>query len=672
MNETKSLGGRVLLDVFANRLQALSEEMAHVIQRTGFTVYVKESLDYAASVVDPEGETISFSQRLGVALTQSSMKEALDACAPYEEGDVVIANDPTTSGGLCTHLSDTYLWKPVFAEGKIISFLCCFIHSTDIGGRVPGSISPTSSEIFQEGLRIPPTKLYHRGQLNQGVLGIYLLNGRIPDQNWGDLKAMLAAMNTAEERIHQMVQRFGLDSVRRAMRELVSYTEELARKTIETIPDGEYSFADFVDDDMVSGRPIHIHLSMRVQGDEITLDFSGTDYEVRSALNVPIYGKMHQFVAHPLTMYLRARNPHCPLNGGILRPLHIVAEPGSVLYPRPTAAVGVRMATVFRLQDAILAALAQAAPDVVPAAPAGQVSIPLVSVPDLRTGATKVSQIQPMLGGSGGRPCKDGIDGRGLSVGSGLMNVPAERLEVDMPVVMRAFGFVQDSAAPGRFRGGAAMQVEVEVLSHGTVVTARGMERYRFRPWGLRGGYPGSLGDTVLHYDRPTAKHVGKIDVLNLGPGDTIRFVSPSGGGWGDPIERPVEAVEWDARQGFVSLEAASEYYGVVICDGRADRAATEERRAQIAQGRKRPALDVGPERAAYEAKWPAAARGEFRGILADLPAPLRPYISQLLYTQLEREARAGSGISPGAVRAAWEAIRSSMRNLETIVGGLG
>lgn len=662
---------RLLLDVFANRLQALAEEMAHVIQRTGFTVYVRESLDFAATVVDPAGETVSFSQRLGVAHTQSSMKEALDAGAPYAEGDVVIANDPTTSGGLCTHLSDTYLWKPVFVQGQLVCFLCCFIHSTDIGGKVPGSISPTSSEIFQEGLRIPPTKLYRRGELDRAVRGIYLLNCRIPDQNWGDLKAMLAAMNTAEERVHQMVERFGLQTVREAMQELLNYTEELARKTIAALPDGEYRFTDFVDDDMASGRPIYIALTLRVQGDEMVLDFTGTDYEVRSALNVPMYGKMHQFVAHPIAMYLRARNPGCPLNGGILRPLRLVSEVGSVLHPSPNAAVGVRMATVFRLQDTIFAALAQAAPDVVPAAPAGQVSIPLVSVPDLRTGATRVSQIQPMLGGSGGRPCKDGIDGRGLSVGSGLMNVPAERLEVDMPVMMRAFGFVQDSAAPGRYRGGAAMRVEIEILSPGTLVTARGMERYRFRPWGLRGGYPGSLGDTVLNYDKPTATHLGKIDVLQLAPGDTIRFVSPSGGGWGDPIERPIEEVESDVRQGFVSPQAAQDYYGVVYERGLVDRVATTVRRQALAGTRKRPALDVGSERTAYESLWPIATRDTFRAILTALPASLRPYVSEMLYRRLEPLAMDGRVISPDTVVSAWETMRSSVQSAD-ILKGLG
>jgi len=652
---------RVLLDVFANRFQALSEEMAHVIQRTGFTVYVKESQDYASSLVTPDGETVSFAQRLGTALTQASMKEALDAAAPYEPGDIVIANDPTTSGGLCTHLPDVYLWKPVFWKGEVVAFFCCFIHATDVGGRVAGSVSPKSTEIYQEGLRIPPSKLYRAGVLNQDLLNIYLLNTRIPNLNWGDLKALMAGMNTAEERLTHMIERYGLEAVKRGMRDVLAYAEESARAAIRTIPNGEYRFVDLVDDDMVSTRPIRLELSMKVHDNDIVFDFTGSDYEVRSALNVPIYGKMHQFVAHPFMMYMRTTNPSAPLNGGMLRPLKIVAEVGSVLHPGPRAATGVRMATVFRVQDTIFGALGTATQGVLPAAPAGQVSIPLCSVPNLQTGGAKVSQIEPLLGGSGARPTQDGIDGRGLSVGSGLANVPAEQLEVDMPVIMRSFGLVPDSGAPGKFRGGLAAQVEFETLSPGTVVTARGMERYRFRPWGLNGGFPGTLGDTAIHPNTPREEHIGKIDILHLDPGDTIRFASPSGGGYGDPLERDPALVLSDVKRGLVTVAAAQETYGVVITGGAVDAEATAARRAEAGVGRQRPAIDFGPERAAYDAIWPAQTRQTFRAILTDLPTTLRPYVSELVYRRIADDVEAGRPITPDAILQAWEGIRTVM-----------
>ncbi len=652
---------RVLLDVFANRFQALSEEMAHVIQRTGFTVYVKESQDYSASVVTPTGETISFGQRLGTALTQASMKEALDAAGPYEPGDIVIANDPTTSGGLCTHLPDVYLWKPVFWKGEVVAFFCCFIHATDVGGRVAGSVSPTSSEIYQEGLRLPPSKLYRAGVLNQELLNVYLLNTRIPNLNWGDLKALMAGMNTAEERLTQMIERYGIEAVRGGMNDVLAYAEESAREAIRMIPNGTYQFVDLVDDDMVSTRPIRIELAMTVKDEDIVLDFTGTDYEVRSALNVPIYGKMHQFVAHPFMMYMRSTRPSAPLNGGMLRPLRIIAEPGSILHPGPNAATGVRMATVFRVQDTIFGALGKATDGILPAAPAGQVSIPLCSVPNILTGGAKVSQIEPLLGGSGARPDRDGIDGRGLSVGSGLANVPAEQLEVDMPVVMRSFGLVQDSGAPGCFRGGLAARVVVETLSPGTTVTARGMERYRFRPWGVKGGAPGSLGDTIIHLGTPNEQHVGKIDILTPDPGDVISFASPSGGGYGDPLTRDVASVLADVRRGFVSLLAARDAYGVVIVDGAVDEAATAACRAELGVGRELHAIDFGAERARYESIWSAASRQTFRDILSALPPTLRPYVSQLIYRRVASDVEAGRAVTSEAIQRAWDGVRVLM-----------
>ena len=652
-----TIGQRLDLEVYASRFQAISEEMAYVIQRTGFTVYVKESLDFGASLVTTDGETVSFSQRLGVPILQRSMRDALDACAPYDEGDVVIANDPASSGGLATHLPDVHVLKPVFWRDEVMCFLCCFIHATDVGGRVAGSVSPRNSEIYQEGLRLPPLKLYKRGVLNDDVLKIYLLNCRIPEQNWGDLKALLAAMNTAEERLHAMVERFGPDDVRGGMREVLAYAEESARLAIDAIPEGTYRFVDFLDDDMTTSQPVRIELTMQVAARAITLDFTGSDYEVRSALNVPIYGQIHTFLALPFAMYMRTINPSCPLNGGMLRPLSVIAEPGSILHPGPTAAVGVRMASVFRLQDTFFGALARATDDVIPAASSGVTFVPLVAVPDLRSGRMKVSQIQPMIGGSGGRPGRDGIEGRGLNAGSLLMNVPTERLEVDMPIVVRSYGLVTDSAAPGEFRGGAAVRIEFESTSPGAVLTARGMDRVRFRPWGLAGGRHGSPSGTVLRRAGRSPEDAGKIDIVELEPGDVVAFTSPSGGGFGDPLRRRVDSVLEDVRRGLVSREAAADQYGVIVVDGRVDVDRTESRRAELRLGRSVPEIDYGPERESYERAWPEAVRRELHDILAGQTPRLRPYLRQLICQRLDEQLTIGGRVSAEDVRSTWNMI---------------
>lgn len=648
---------RLDLDVYASRFQAISEEMAYVIQRTGFTVYVKESLDFGASLVTTDGETVSFSQRLGVPVLQRSMRSALDACAPYDEGDVVIANDPASSGGLATHLPDVHVLKPVFWRDELLCFLCCFIHATDVGGRVAGSVSPRNSEIYQEGLRLPPIKLYRRGALNEDALKIYLLNCRIPEQNWGDLKALLAAMNTAQERLHRMVDRFGVDAVRGATREVLAYAEESARRAIDAIPAGTYRFVDLLDDDMTTSQPIRIELALRVGDGAITLDFTGSDYEVRSAFNVPVYGQIHTFLALPFAMYMRTTQPSCPLNGGMLRPLTVVAEPGSILHPSPTAAVGVRMATVFRVQDAFFGALARATRDVIPAASSGVTFVPLVAVPDLRSGRMKVSQVQPMIGGSGGRPGRDGIEGRGLNAGSLLMNVPTERLEVDMPIVVRSYSLVTDSAAPGEFRGGAAVRLEFESTSPGAVLTARGMDRVRFRPWGLAGGQSGSRGGTVLRRSGRAPEEIGKIDIVELEPGDVVAFTSPSGGGFGDPLRRRVEMVQRDVRRGLVSPAAAADQYGVIVKNGDVDAEATAARRGELARASSPLEIDFGPERDAYEMAWPEAARLELRRILAGRTPGLRPYLRQLMCQRLDQQLSVRGRVSPEDVRSTWNAI---------------
>ncbi|GAA1003047.1 hydantoin utilization protein B [Acrocarpospora pleiomorpha] len=657
----RGLSDRALLDVFGNRLQAIAEEMAYIIQRTGFTVYVKDALDFSASLVNPAGETIAYSQRLGVSITPKSMKEALQAAGPYQPGDIAITNDPASSGGLSTHLPDIYLWKPVFDGEDIVCFLACFIHSTDVGGSVFGSISPANTEIYQEGLRIPPKKLYRAGEINHDILDLFMANCRIPEQNWGDIKAILAAMNTAEERLHGMVDRFGGAAITSAMNDLVDYAEDSARAAILAIPDGEYHCVDYLDNDMHSDRPVRIELTLRVRGAECEFDFTGTDAQVRSAMNVPLYGQMHYFIAMSFFMYLHTINPTCPLNSGVLRPLRAVIEEGSILHPGPSAAVGVRAATVFRVQDVLRATLALAVPSVVPAASSGQVTIPLVSVPALKKNGMLLSTVSPIVGGSGARPDRDGIDGRGLSLSQGK-NVPAERFEMDVPVVMRSFGLVADSCAPGRFRGGAAIHVEVEATAPGTALTARGMERLRFQPWGIDGGHAGSTGRTTVTRVDGTVEPIGKIDVLRLAPGERVRFESASGGAHGNPLDRAVNSIADDAKRGLISVEHAREAYGVVIEDGQVNMDATTAVRIVMADSDRPGGLDFGSARAEYDTAWPDAARAEFNAVVKALPAAVQMHIRELLHERASHRITSGESVSPELIQAEWREIKKLFR----------
>ncbi|HLJ60513.1 MAG TPA: hydantoinase B/oxoprolinase family protein [bacterium] len=638
----------VFLEIFKNRIQAISEEMANVVLRTGFTVFVKETADFGTFLLSPIGETFGSPVVTGVNLSLAIPGEGVVAAVPeWHEGDIVITNDPYATSGLSTHLADVWLVKPIFAEGRIIAFGCCFVHSSDVGGKVPGSISPTSYDIFQEGVRIAPVKLYDRGTLNEQILRVFLDNCRIPEQNWGDLRALMASLHTGERRLHELVVRYGVTQVERGIQGLLAYAEHQVRAMIREIPDGEYAFWDYLEGGP-GGYPIRLRCRLVVTGDEILMDFEGTDPQVRAAFNLPSCNKQGHYMLVPtLVRYFRTLDPSCPWNSGMVRPVSNRAPAGSVLNPEPPAACGVRAATFIRLMDVVIGALSQAQPDRLPAAGAGQACIVLLAMDDVRTGRHQVGVVQPICGGSGARPMRDGIDGMDFSVGY-LRNVPAETLETDMPILIERYGLRQDSGGAGRYRGGSGIELTVRVFAPDTVMTARGMERMRFRPWGRLGGSPGENGTAVKNLHAPDETPTGRIDELLLQPGDAVTFLSQGGGGYGDPYERDVERVRSDVRRGLVSAEAARTEYGVVIADGRVDDAATQTLRSS--RPARRTPFVFGPERDAFEAVWSDAMQLALNRCLMTYPLALRNYLKQRAMTEIDARAAARRAPAPGEI----------------------
>ena len=645
MTDAADRDARVFLEILHNRLQAVAEEMASVVLRTGFTVFVKETGDFSAALATRDGEV--FAAPLATGTTNNPGKPhrpVIDAIPDWAEGDVVIANDPYTTGGLVTHLADLYLFKPIFVAGRLLCFASCFIHSSDVGGKVPGSISPTCYDLFQEGFRLRPVKLYERGRLNEPILRLLLDNCRIPTQNWGDLKALLACLATAERRMQQLADRYGVDRIERGIEGVLAWAERRARQFIEEIPDGEYVFWDYLEADAWGGSPIRLRCRMEVRGSDLFLDFAGTDHQVRGAFNLPsLNQKAHYQLVPTLCRYFRTRDRSIPFNSGLVRPVHTNAPAGSLLNPLPPAAVGVRAATSIRIMDVLLGLLGQALPAEIPAAGAGQACIVLLAMHDPRSGRRRVGVIQPIVGGSGARPRQDGIDGMDFCVGF-LRNVPAETLEADMPVLIEHYGLRLDSAGPGRYRGGMGLELALRVLSPETVLTARGMERIQFRPWGRCGGAPGALGHATVTTEDGERRSTGKIDELLLQPGEVITFFSQGGGGYGDPYMRDPEAVAADVRRGLVSREAAERDYGVALRGRGVDGDATATLRAR-ARGR-RPDFAYGPEREALDATWSDPARMALHAALEEQPPGFRSYMRETLIRALT--ARAGPG---GAVR---------------------
>jgi len=645
----------VMLEVLRMRFKAVAEEMAAATLRTAFTVFVKETHDFGACLVSPRGEVFAAPTDTAVSIMAGLPAwELVGSFDHYHEGDVGIANDPDSTRGLSTHLPDIWLWKPIFAQGEIVAFALSFIHSSDVGGKVAGSISPTSSEIFEEGIRIPPSKLFRKGELNRGLLQVVLTNSRIPDQNWGDIKAQIAALTIAERRIHELAARYGRLVVANGIEDVIDHAEERARALIRAIPDGEYSFTDYMEGDDAGVGLIRICLTLCVRGSNLVLDFSGTDHQVQAALNLPSWNQRgHRQICFALLNYFRTVDPSAPYNSGLLRPVELKIPRGTLLNPEPGAACGVRAATMFRVADIVLGCLTQALPEAVPAAGSGAVAIVLVSAWDHATGTQKVEVAQPLNGGSGGRSDLDGTDGASFT-GGWLRNVPNEVLEADMPVLVEEYGYHVGSCGAGRRRGGLGIHFRLRNLAPEALMTARGLERFTFRPWGLRGGTAGELGCVTLNPGKDNERKLGKFDVLHLSAGDVVDFRTAGGGGFGDPFAREPERVLSDLEEGLLDAGRAERDYGVVVLDGRIDQEAT-----QAARSRSRVAslFDFGQERDEYDKRWGSEFNDRVVELLELVPSRLRPLVRAQLRRQLDVLETPSAGDLPAALARATDQL---------------
>jgi len=666
----------ILLEILIQRFRSIAEEMGYALQRTGYTVFVNETADLGVALVTPKGEIFGYPDSIGIAtFANLDFSEALAYFDTYEDGDIVITNDAYTSGSMASHLPDVNALKPVFHDGTLICFTFAYVHSTDVGGKVAGSISPTSYEIFQEGIRIPPIKLYKAGELNKDVLDLVLANCRAPNDNRGDLRAMITALKVGEKRVKEVIERYGRDRFESAMSEVLDYSESRARRLIERIPDGTYRFSDYLDDDVASPMPIKICVALTVAGSSLHVDFTGSDPQLRSAFNIYTKGRPHPWLVFKIMFFLLTLERDIPVNGGILRPVSVHAPEGSVVNCRFPAAIGMRTTTGLRVQDAIFGALAQALPDLMPAAGAGSISPMVFAEPNQVEGGLNVTVLEPLVGGTGAHAAGDGVHSRDVVDLANMRNNPIEIVEANAAVRVRAYGLVPDSGGPGRFRGGCGSLLEFEVLTPEASLTPRGMERHRFRPWGLKGGGCGANGHCYLKRngadDFELVKE--KIDSIHLSVGDIIRIVFAGGGGYGDPFTRDRDHVLQDVLDGIVSVTGSERDYGVVVRDGAIDQAATERLRTELLRNAKPASLfTLGDEREAYERIWTDAVWSEFIGIIYGLPYAFRSEVRLKLWRAME--TRAARGHPPGVegLREEWNAVRKMVFRASTSAKSVG
>jgi N-methylhydantoinase B len=650
------------LQVLANYCAAAAESMGWTLMRTAHSTFVKETEDFSCQVMTPEGLTVASPINFGATwytgLDYGGVLERFD----YRQGDICITSDPY-AGFVATHTPDTHIWKPVFRDGELVCFVGCHVHNTDVGGAVPATLSRSLTEIQQEGLRIPPMRLMRDGVMNQDLLAMIANNVRVPEQNWGDMHAQIACVNVGERKVHEIIDRFGREAFKSGLVGLLDYAEQQARTLIASLPDGEYFFADYADEDQAGGYPVRVAVTLKIHGDTLTLDYTGSDPQLVSSLNMPTGGKERHSLAMVGVVYaLYSLDPTIMLNHGLVRPARAILPPGTVMNATMPAAVGMRSLMCNLSQTATIGAFCRALPDRMPAAPGSGVSIMNVKT-STRVGRTVMASIGPVGGGAGGGPYADGAEGCGANM-SYLKNTPVEINEAEIPIKIRRYGLVPDSGGPGRWRGGSGLEMEFQLFAPQSMVTARNRDRSIFSAWGLRGGRAGRASRFVKNPGMPDAVELGSIDIVPCDPGDIILIQGPAAGGYGDPLERPIELVLDDVRKGFVSPESARSEYGVVLdAAGSVDEPATARLRGE--EKRRRPVTEFGHGlgRAKFESVWTLARYDALTRILAAVPVTWRFFVKHKVFAAIgEAVAPAGGGAAD--VVAAYAALTRIFHDL--------
>lgn len=563
---TASLRDPITFEVVKNAFIALADELAITVVRTAHSQVVRDSMDFSTAICDAKGRVVA--QGLGIPLHLGAIPDAMTALLSrygddIKPGDVFAFNDPDEGG---MHLPDIFVIKPVFAGDELVGYAACVAHHADIGGRVPGGNAVDSTEIFQEGLQIPLLKLYDRGQLNETLMELLLRNVRIPAVVSGDLDAQLAACHTGEAGLLELVGRYTVAGLSALADEILDYTEGLVRTELATLPDGDYTFEDHIDDDGFGSGPIPIRVALIIRGDELTADFAGTSPQVRSALNAtPSFAKAAVYAG------LKCVLPSdIPSNAGFQRPISVIIPEDSILAPRRPAPRAARGLTGFRTIDAVLGALSQAAPERVMAAGEGGAS--MIAIGGTDADGEAFVFVDFMCGGWGARPGIDGIDGAS-ALAANLANVPVEEIELDQPVRVRRYGFVPDTGGPGRWRGCLSVVRELEFREERGLLQVRS-DRRRFLPYGLAGGHEGTPSANVLDPDGE-ARLLPTNTTTEIGAGTVFRHQTAGGGGHGNPAERAVEDVLGDVLDEKLTPKYALREYGVRVdlARGTAERA---------------------------------------------------------------------------------------------------
>lgn len=547
----------ISFELFKNSLFSIADEMAVTICRTTYSGVLRDNMDFSTSIADAEGRLVA--QGLTLPFHLGSIQVALAVIVKkfgpqMRSGDVYILNDPFDGG---MHLPDIFIFKPIFVRNRRIAFAATTAHHIDVGGRVPGSNAADSTEIYQEGLRIPPLKLMDRGKPNETLWALIEKNVRLPVQLFGDLRAQLAACNNAERQFLELIERYGLADAKLYMREVMDYAERLTRAAVSDLPDGEFEFEDWIDDDGIDiGKPIRLFVTIRKRGDAIQFDWTGSAAQVKGAINSTL--SVTQAASYTA---LRSILPGTiPNNDGVFRVVDVTAPSGTVVNVALPGACAARALTGFRMVDCAFGALARMVPDrVFAASDGGNVGL---SISGFHGNGERFLHVDFACGTWGARPWADGLEGNS-NIFVNMASQSVEMIEAEHPIEVLSYEFVQDGCGAGKYRGGAPFYRDYRLKAESATLQLRA-DRQTIRPYGLYGGKAGKPGATYFNPRTECRKLPSKV-TMELRLGDEFRYVLPGGGGWGDPLERDPNSVMRDVRNGIVSLGVAEREYGVVI-----------------------------------------------------------------------------------------------------------
>ena len=570
----------VTLEVLRGQLDSAAQEMQLTILKSSHSTIVSESLDATSALFDRDGRTVAQAVAIPIHLgVLAELGRRFAGAYPdgvAEPGDIYAINDPYAGG---THLPDIGVAAPVFHRGSLVGFVVTMTHHQDIGGSVPGSTAVKVHDHFSEGLRIPMLRLVRAGQRNEDVINLMLANSRTPGNMRGDLNAQMAACSTGVRRFEEICDRWGGATVAAATGALLDYAERLTRIEIEKIPDGEYEFTDYLDDDGSSpdAEPVPMHCKMTVQGSNLHFDFTGTGAQVATAINNVPYSAVSGIFYAVRTL----TGDSAPNNDGCYQPVSYHMPEGSILNPRFPAPINARSVSLRRIIDTVLGVMAQAVPERFTAANCGQSSLIHIGTV-LESGRRVVATVAgPWMGGMGARANKDGIDVTDHDA-SNVFHLPIEVGEAELPLRFHRVELWEDSGGAGTWRGGLGYVEEFEWLQGEGATTMR-RDRHKFAPWGLQGGADGPLCRTEIQRRGEAAEPLPSKGALMLYPGDRLRLWTTGSGGYGPPLRRDPQRVLDDVADGRVSLQAARDVYGVVIVDDDVDTEATEQRRSELA-----------------------------------------------------------------------------------------